>query len=147
MILSIAGTTQFDELAEAVDRIALRLPERVIIQIGYNSKYIPRNCEYFNFAHDIKAYINEARIVIAHGGAGITFDVLEMNKLLISVENPHVLDLHQKDLLRKLSDEKYIIWCRDLNNLEKCIEEASERKIEIYRKPECGIGDVIIDLL
>src|SRR5271166_2158838 len=116
MIFATVGTTQFDELVEAIDKIAPKLDEELVVQIG-KRKYVPKNCKYFTFDDDLRKYFEEADIIIAHGGAGITFEVLNLGKKLICIENPHVLEGHQRDLLRKLSEEGYLIWCKDLNEI------------------------------
>jgi UDP-N-acetylglucosamine transferase subunit ALG13 len=146
MIFATVGSTYFSELVEAIDKIAPKLNEEVIIQIG-NQKYVPRNCKYFTFDEDLLKYFKEANIIIAHGGAGITFEVLNLHKKLISVENPHVLDGHQKDLLGKLSQEGYLIWCKELDKIENCIEDAMKMNIKRYLKPECQIGNLIVNRL
>jgi beta-1,4-N-acetylglucosaminyltransferase len=146
MIFVTVGTTRFDELIEAIDKIAPRLGEEVVIQMG-NCVNAPVNCKYFAFADDLLEYFKEASIVIAHGGAGITFEVLNLGKKLISIENPHAIDGHQGDLLEKLSQEGYLIWCKDMNNMENCIKEVRTMKIKKYVRPECEIGKKIMDWL
>ena len=146
MIFVTVGTTQFDELVEAIDKIAPKLDEEVIVQIG-NSKYIPKNCKYFTFDDDLLKYFQKANIVIAHGGAGITFEVLNLGKKLISLENQHALEGHQGDLLGKLSQEGYLIWCKDLNEIENCIQDAKKMAIKKYIRPECEIGKMIVGWL
>ena len=146
MIFVTVGTTQFDELVEAIDKIAPKLDEEVVVQTG-NGKYIPRNCKYFTFDDDLLKYFEKANIVIAHGGAGITFEVLNLGKKLISVENQHTLEGHQEDLLGKLSQDGYLIWCNDLNRIENCIKDAKKMGIRKYVRPECGIGEMIVKWL
>ena len=142
MIFATVGTTRFDELVEAIDKIAPELNEEVVIQIG-ESKYMPKNCKHFTFDNDLLQYFKKADIVIAHGGAGITFEVLNLGKKLISIENPHALDGHQGDLLGKLSQERHLIWCKDLNKIENCIKDAIKMNIREYVRPECEIGKMI----
>ena len=146
MIFATVGTTQFDELVETIDKIAPELDEEVVLQVG-NSNYLPKNCKYFTFDSDLIKYYNRADIIIAHGGAGITFEVLNLGKKLISVENPHVLEGHQGDLLEKLSQEGYLIWCKDLNNMENCIKAARKAEMKEYVRPECEIGKMIAEWL
>ena len=146
MIFATVGTTQYDELVEAMDKIAPNLDEGVVIQTG-ETKYIPTNCKYFTFDHDLLEYFRKADIVIAHGGAGITFEVLNLGKKLVSVENPHALEGHQGDLLAKLSQEGYLIWCKDLNGIENCIRDAKKRKVKKYVRPECEIGKMIVEFI
>ena len=97
MIFAFVGTTRFDDLVEAIDKITPKMEEKVIIQLG-NGKYIPKNCKHFTFDDDLYKYYKQADIIFAHGGAGITFEVLNLGKKLISIENPYVLEGHQQDL-------------------------------------------------
>lgn len=146
MIFATVGTTRFDEMVEAMDKIAPKFKEEVIIQIG-NAAYIPQNCKYFTFDDDLLKYYKKADIVVAHGGAGITFEVLNLGKKLIAVENPHVLEGHQRDLLGKLSYDGYLIWCIDLNTIEYCINNVKKMEIKKYVRPECRIGNMIVEYL
>jgi beta-1,4-N-acetylglucosaminyltransferase len=142
MIFVTVGTTQFDKLVKEVDRIAPGLNEEVVMQIG-ESKHIPRNCTYFTYDNDLSKYFIKADVVVAHGGAGSTFEVLGMGKKLISIENPNTLEGHQGDLLGKLSSEGYLIWCKDLNKIEKCIKDIKDMELRRYEMPECTIGNII----
>lgn len=146
MIFVTVGTTQFDELVEAIDKIAPKLNEEVVMQAG-NYGYKPRNCKHFSFADDLHGYFKKANIIIAHGGGGITFEVLNLEKKLISVDNPRVLDGHQGDLLEKLSLEGYLIWCKDLNKIENYIEDLRKLQGKKYVRPECEIGKMILEWL
>lgn len=146
MIFATVGTSRFDELVEAMDKIAPEMDEEVVIQMG-NGKYIPKNCKHFTFDDDLLKYFEKADIVVAHGGAGITFEVLNLGKKLISIENPHVLEGHQRDLLGKLSQDGLLIWCKDLNKIENCIKDVKKMEIKKYVRPECGIRKMILECL
>lgn len=146
MIFATVGTTRFDELVEAVDKIAPDLREEVVMQIG-NCQYMPHNCKYFTFADGLLGYFQKANIIIAHGGAGITFEVLNLGKKLISLDNPNVIEGHQSDLLRKLAQEGHLIWCKDLNKISDCINAAKKMKLKKYVRPECEIGKMIVRLI
>ena len=146
MIFATVGTTRFDELVEAIDNIVPTLNEKVVIQIG-NQKNVPLNCEYFTFDDDLLKYYKKADIVIAHGGAGTIFEVLNLGKKLIAVENPNTLGGHQGDLLGKLSKEGYLTWCKDLNKIEHCIQDAKKQVTKQYVRPECKIGEMIVEFL
>jgi len=147
MIFVTVGTTYaFDSLVEEMDRIALKLKEKVIIQIG-NSKYKPKNCQYFAFESDLHKYLKQARIVISHGGAGTSFEVLSMGKKLISIENHNVNDEHQRDLLTKLSKEKYVLWCKDISEIYNSIKKVDKFKFKKYVRPKCTIHEKIMEFV
>jgi len=142
MIFVTVGTTDFDQLVELVDRLAPSLLDRVVVQIG-NGQYVPRNCEHFRFAPSLDPYYDEADIVVAHGGLGITMELLAKGKKSISVENTTYADHHQTDILRALAREGYLIWCQDLGELPSLLEHAPTMKVRPYVAPPCRIAEVI----
>ena len=147
MILVLTGTTYaFNALVAAVDAIAPTLGERVVVQTGV-STVVPQHCGYFAFAPDLHRYIAEASLVISHGGAGSSYEILGLGKRLVSVENTAVNDSHQWDLLQRLDDDGYIVWCRDLGTLAACIAAARTRTFTPYAPPPCTIHLEIIRFL
>jgi beta-1,4-N-acetylglucosaminyltransferase len=147
MIFVTVGTTyKFDELIREIDKIAPLIKEDIIIQIG-KSNYIPKNCKYFRFTKSLIPYFKKANLIISHGGAGTTYEVLKIGKKLISVENRDVNDAHQWDLLKKLSDKKYTIWCKDVSKIHEAIKLAEKHKLKKYAQPKCSINKKIIMLV
>jgi UDP-N-acetylglucosamine transferase subunit ALG13 len=145
MIFVTVGTTySFEALAEEVDKMAPGLNEKVIVQNGRN-KYLPKNCIYFDFKDSLKEFISAADLVIAHGGAGTCFEALSMQKKMIAVANPDVHDNHQEDLLRKLSQEGYLVWCKDISELPVLIRDR--KVMRPYLAPECRIHERIMGFL
>ena len=146
MIFVAVGTTDFDALIMKMDEIAPTLPEKVVMQIG-NGQYTPKSCQYFRFAPSLEPYYDKSSIVISHGGLGITMEVLEREKKLISVENTTCHGGHQKDLLSTLSEEGCLIWCKDLRDLPEALERATKQEFKRYVAPDCSIHTVIKEFL
>jgi UDP-N-acetylglucosamine transferase subunit ALG13 len=140
------GTTEFDALVEAIDRLAPTLGAEVTVQIGHG-RYEPRNCRYFRLAPSLEPYYEWADVVVAHGGFGITMEVLRKGKKLISLSNPDRYDEHQSDLLGTLEAEGYLAWCRDLAQLPALLSRIQEMQFKPYVPPECHIHTVIADFL
>lgn len=134
MIFVTVGTMGFDELIKKVDELKEenKIKDNVLIQIG-KSKYKPKNCECFRFKPSLEPYYNKADLVIAHGGAGTTFEVLQKGIKLLSVNNPYRTDQHQRELLKKLSEEGYLVWCRNLKILDEKIKETENKKLRRYK--------------
>ena len=130
----------FDPLIKAVDN--LNLKEKVICQIG-NGNYIPKNCEYFRIKPSIIHYFKKADIIISAGGAGSTFELLNLGKKIISVVNPDVAGDHQKELINRLNKENYLIWCKNLNQFNEHLNKAKKFKFKKYKKSECRIYKII----
>ena len=132
------GTTGFDGLAAAMDRLAPELQEPVIIQIG-GGNYIPRRAEYFRLVSSLSPFIQAASLVVAHGGLGVCMEVLESGGRLVAVSNPDRYDNHQSDLLMALEAAGHLIYCRQLGELPTAIERALRTEFRPYRRPETTI--------
>jgi beta-1,4-N-acetylglucosaminyltransferase len=147
MILVVTGTTYaFDDLIRAIDALAPRLQEKVVVQTGM-SQCLPKHCEHFAFSDDIQRLIEDASLVISHGGAGFSYSILAAGKRLISVENKNVNDSHQWDLLQKLESEGYVLWCKDLATLDRDVNVARTKSFVEYSPPPCTIHEEIIAFL
>ncbi len=146
MIFVTVGTSDFDQLVEAIDHLSPAIDDQIIIQIG-NGEYIPRNCEHFCFAPSLDSYYDKADIVVAHGGLGTTMEVLAKRKKLLSVENTTCVDDHQTDILGVLDKKRHLIWCRDLDDLPSLLKNMPNVTLEPYNPPPCKIAEVIKDLL
>ena len=108
------GSTDFDALVQACDSLAPSL--QGIIQIGHG-QYTPVNMPYFRFAPSLAPYYEQASLVIAHGGLATVTEVLERGLALVGVSNPDRYDKHQEELLTALTEEDYLVWCRQLDDL------------------------------
>lgn len=114
MIFVTIGTIKFDNLISEIDRLVgeKNFNEEVICQIS-NGNYIPKNCKYFRLIPSIDDYIKRASLVITHGGSGSLFGSLRGGKRIIGVANHDLAADHQVQLLEELSNEGYILYCRD----------------------------------
>ena len=145
-IFVAVGTTEFDTLVQAVDELAPTLGAEITIQIGHGI-YEPQNCHYFRLAPSLEPYYDWADVVVAHGGFGITMEVLRKGKKLISLSNPDRYDEHQSDLLGTFDAEGYLTWCRDLTQLSGLLGRIQEMQFRPYSPPECHIHTVIAEYL
>lgn len=144
MIFVTVGTTAFDSLIEAADKLPRDLD--VIIQKA-DGQYLPQNHkyhEYLEYNREYIDYVNKADAVITHGGAGTLFDLMDRGIKIIGVANDERSDHHQADLLQELSDSGYILWCQNLDDLEKHVEQLKTFQPKKYQKPENNIAQDII---
>ena len=131
MIFVTVGTheQQFDRLVRCIDELKEKnvINEDVVIQTGF-SEYKPVACKWsklYSFK-EMNKYIEEARIVITHGGPSSFIAPLQMGKTPIVVPRSHEygehVNNHQIDFCRKVS-ERYgnIILVEDVNSLERVI--------------------------
>ena len=118
MIFVALGTqaTGFNRCLKMLDELVehFQIKEEIIVQIG-NSKYQSKNFKTIPFVseEDFKQYIYDASVVISHAGSGALFNAIKKHKKLIAVarlkEYHEMVDDHQTELTRKLSEEGYII--------------------------------------
>ena len=102
MIFVTVGTHEqpFDRLVREVDRLAYQglITEEVFIQLGY-SQYIPTHCDYRDFLaySDMEKKVQEAHIVIIHGGAGSIKLITDCRKIPIVVPRQRCYGEHVDD--------------------------------------------------
>jgi len=102
MIFVTVGTheQQFDRLVRCIDELKGNhiITEDVVIQTGF-SRYVPKHCSWsklFSYKDMIK-YVNEARIVITHGGPSSFIMALQVGKIPIVVPRQKQYDEHVND--------------------------------------------------
>jgi UDP-N-acetylglucosamine transferase subunit ALG13 len=140
------GSTDFDDLVQAVDTLVPGLSIQGIMQIGHG-RYEPINLPFFRFAPSLEPYYSKASFAIAHGGLATTMEILRKRIPLISVSNSDRYDDHQEDLLSTMADEGYLIWCRRLDKLKQAIETALKTSFRRYQPPACKIHLIINEFL
>lgn len=133
MIFVTVGTheQQFNRLVQAVDRLREDkvIEEEVIIQTGY-STYEPKFCKWSSLYpyQEMVRYVDEARIVITHGGPSSFIMPLQIGKVPIVVPRQkrfgeHVND-HQVEFCREVKERLgNIILVEDAGRLRDSIAE------------------------
>lgn len=131
MIFVTVGTHEqpFNRLIEYVDKLKEEniISEEVIIQTGF-STYDPINCTWSKLYpySDMVKYINEARIVITHGGPSSFIMPLQVGKIPVVVPRQkkfyeHVND-HQVDFVKAVEErQKNILVVEDIEKLKDLI--------------------------
>ena len=90
MIFVTVGTheQQFDRLVRCVDRLKAegKITEEVMIQTGFSS-YEPKVCKWSKLCsyQEMNEYMDQARIVITHGGPSSIMMALQRGKIPIVV--------------------------------------------------------------
>lgn len=144
MIFVTVGTHEqsFDRLIKEIDNLKGQniIKEEIFIQTGY-SEYEPKNCRWSKLLSydEMSKKINNARIVITHGGPASFLAPLQLGKIPIVVPrqykyNEHVND-HQLDFARKVKErQKNIILVEDINELKDIILKYDEEIKKINKK-------------
>jgi UDP-N-acetylglucosamine transferase subunit ALG13 len=124
----------FDRLVKEMDRIAGKLDEQVMMQLG-STDYEPKNCDYFRFMprNDMEDFHADARVVVCHAGTGSILTTLAHNKPLVLVPRlkryGEVFDDHQLEISKEM-ESRGVTVVYDISNLESAIEDVNVRPIE-----------------
>lgn len=136
MIFVTVGTHEqpFDRLVSCVDALVEsgRIKEEVVIQIGF-SNYEPQHCRWSKLLphKDVRTLVQDAHIVITHGGPASFMMPLLEGKVPIVVPrqsrfDEHVND-HQAIFCREVAErQKNIILVEDLSKLAEVIDHYDE---------------------
>jgi UDP-N-acetylglucosamine transferase subunit ALG13 len=125
MILVTVGmhTQPFDRLIRQMDQIAASTEEQVVMQIGH-ANYTPHHAEYFRFTtgDEMLRLYQEARVVVAHGGASAA-EILRSGTPLIAAPRlaslgEHIDD-HQVDFVRAMERRGLVTAIYDLDDLKQ----------------------------
>ena len=134
MIFVTVGTHEqpFNRLIEQMDRWAECHDEEVVIQTGF-STYEPKKARWsklFPYPAMVEM-IDEARIIITHGGPSSFIMPLQIGKIPIVVPRKHEfaehVNNHQVDFCNQVAKrQNNIIVVEDVNKLGETIEKYAE---------------------
>ena len=152
MILVTVGTQdkQFTRLLELVqDQIEKgNIKEEVIVQAGY-TKYNTDKMKIFDFIPSTKfqKYINDADIIITHGGVGSILGSLKLGKRIIAVPRlskylEHDND-HQLQICSKFNELGYIKVLNEGDNLSNLLKDIKKFKPKKYISNTKNIIDTL----
>jgi len=146
MIFVTTGTCEpFDRLLRAVD--ALELDEPIVAQCGA-SAVRPRGAACFDFLpfDEVKRYVEEARVVITHGGVGSVLVAISAGRRPIVVprspQHGDAVDDHQLPFARRMHEAGRIVLLSDLRDLA----EALSSQVSTVARVDVGGGALVSDL-
>ena len=131
---------QFNRLLKAVDELVAtgKINDEVFAQIGY-SDYKPINYKYERFLDKEKfsLVMDNAKIVITHGGTGAIIGAVKKGKKVIAVPRlakygEHVDD-HQLQLVGQFKELNLICECQDCTALEEAINIVKNTTYNKYK--------------
>lgn len=134
MILVTLGTQKqpFTRLLDAIENSDIN--EEIIVQAGY-TKYDSKKMKIFDFIsyEEMGKLVDNANIIITHGGTGSIVGPLKKNKKIIAAARlskygEHVDD-HQIQIVDMFADVGYIMKYEDCDNLNDIIKEIRTKKM------------------
>lgn len=137
MIFVTLGTQDkgFSRLLEAIDKEIEKgnIKEKVIVQAGC-TKYESKNMEILDLVSqdEFDKIMNKCSLVITHGGVGSILSGIVKGKTVVAAARlkkykEHTND-HQKQIVKRFSDDGYILELRDFQKLGKVLEKARNFK-------------------
>ncbi|MBM3233201.1 glycosyltransferase [Candidatus Pacearchaeota archaeon] len=132
MIFVAVGThpESFERLIKRIDEIAPQVKEKILIQRGF-TKYIPKNCESFEFADSLEPYFKKARLVVSQSATSLLEFVLFNKKPLITVPR-------QKKFHEHLNDHQveFAIYLQERTGIKAVlnIDELTPELLNSYKK-------------
>ncbi|MCG2835707.1 glycosyltransferase [Photobacterium sp. WH77] len=133
-ILVTVGTTKFESLVEFVHKFASQHGEHSYIFQIADGTYRPEGFAFFEFTNDILGKYEWADVVITHAGAGSTYQLLELGKVIILVPNLERVDKHQLDLANYMSDQNFALVVHGLDELNDVFTNFSSINLKPYSK-------------
>ena len=142
MILVILGTQdkEFPRLLQAVEKEIKKgsIKEKVVVQAG-QTKYESDCMEIFDLlpAPEFDRLMDEADIIITHGGAGSILGAIKRGKKVIAAARlaeykEHHND-HQKQIIGEFVKQGYILELSDFNQLGKLLKEIKTFKPKKFK--------------
>ena len=152
MILVLLGTqhNEFTRLLQEIENcIKLGIiNEKVVVQAGV-TKFESNNMEIFDMIskEELEKYVEEADLIITHGGVGSIIMALNKNKKVIAVPrlheyNEHVND-HQRQIVKVFNEKKYIIGIQNVEDLSEALKQIKDFKPQKYQSNNTKMISII----
>lgn len=138
MILVTLGTQKepFDRLVNLIENANIN--DKIIVQAGHNN-YQSKKMQIIDFIayEKMDKLIDEADIVITHGGTGSIITPLKKGKKIIACARlekygEHV-DNHQEELVSTFANEGYILELKDGDSLDDLLKKIEKFKPKIFK--------------
>ncbi len=123
---------EFTRLIKKMDKVAGRLDEEVVMQIG-SVRYEPQNAKYFSHTtyQESLSYFRNASLVVGHGGSGTILNALKFHVPIVVVPRSQRFgehfDDHQIELAERLVGNELIKVVYDIEELELAVKEMLEK--------------------
>ena len=156
MILVLLGTqnNSFNRLLEEIEKNIQNgnIKEKVIVQAGF-TKYESENMYIFDMIPQDKLdkLIDEADLIISHGGVGSMMSAIRKEKKIIAVPRlkkygEHVND-HQLEIIETFKKQGLIIGLNKVEDLPHALQEAKEHNIKPISNGNNKIIKIIDDFI
>ena len=138
MILVTLGTQdqKFYRLLDYIETSYIN--DKIVVQAGGSSDYESKKMDIFKFIDydEMNKLIDEADVIITHGGTGSILTPLKKGKKVIACARlekyqEHIND-HQKEIVTLFKNEGYILELNEENKLDDLMKEMKKFKVKKY---------------
>ena len=156
MILVLLGTQDkpftrlLDAIQDCIDKKIIT--DSVIVQAGH-TKFESREMEIFDYVPKeiYDETIKKTSLIICHGGVGSIFDGIKNNIPVIAAARlkkykEHTND-HQLEIIKKFSDEGYILSLNDFSKLKETLEKVKTFKFKKYESTTNKVVNLITEFI
>ena len=156
MILVTLGTQDkpFTRLVKEIDKLkeSKIIKDKVVVQLGFTD-YKSNNLETFSLIESDKLnkLIEEADLIITHGGVGSILSGLKSGKKVIAVPRlaeykEHTND-HQLQIVNEFYNTGYILKCDNPKDLEEVLKQVKNFKPKKYKSNTANMVKMIEDFI
>jgi UDP-N-acetylglucosamine transferase subunit ALG13 len=156
MILVLLGTqnNSFHRLLEEVEKNIENgnIQEEVVVQAGF-TKFESDEMKIFDMisTDEFEKLIQEADLIITHGGVGSMVAGIRAGKRVIAVPRQkkygeHVND-HQKEIIDTFRRQGVIIGIDEVEELSDALKKAKELTIEVQEQKENNIVTIVANFI
>ena len=156
MILVLLGTqhNEFRRLLQEIEDLIEvgTIKERVVVQAGY-TKYKTIRMKIFDMISGevLDNLIDEADIIITHGGVGSIIKALKKNKKVIAVPRlhkfgEHVND-HQRQIVEVFSTKKYLLGVQNVEDIGEALKQVNQFIPNKYESNNQKMINIIDDFI
>ena len=156
MILVLLGTqnNSFIRLLEEVEKNIENgnIQDRVVVQAGF-TKYKSEKMEIFDMVSQdrMNELIDEADLIITHGGVGSMMSAIRKGKKVIAVprkkEYGEHVNNHQMEMISTFAKQGLIIGLNDVSELEQALNKVENIKLGENKEETSNIINIIDDYI
>ena len=151
MIFITTGSTPqssyYRPLIEKIEKLILNgtITEDVCVQAGHAYYKCSSFKTIFDYTPHLNDYIEHADLVITADGAGTIFNLLDLGKKVIVVDNKLAsrYGAPADDFIGGFAQAKHLLWCKNIDEIGSAIQLAKESVFRPYMSPRNGIAETI----
>ena len=158
MILVMLGTqnNSFHRLLEEIDNLIKKgvIKEKVIVQAGYTEyKTINKQMKILKLMplDELEDLIEQADLIITHGGVGSITMSLKRGKKVIAVPRLHEyhehVNNHQKEIVQTYDEKGYIVGVQDVKELQEALSKIKNFEPKKYQTNNQKMLKIIEDFI